>query len=249
MLATLVKGTEWSQLTEYLSPVFFQIVPPLKMAGKLKSLAGGYLSSHAFNTALTTIRPALETSGLGVSLVAPGSVVTAQGGDDDSTRRRRGDLILRLYFWQIFNLDVNLLDFRRRAFHSDGDQLVWQPAALFNHWDKDFVAAVRQMYIGFYHTRHDIMDTALHKLGLYGAKDTLLNHFGTNQDCVYFDLAKFRSTFHDVFLACKKARSQLHPDFLALGGILACLYEHLEQLGLGLDVKAAFHDVIRDVTV
>ena len=245
MLGTLVKGTDWSQLTEYLSPVFFQIVPTFKMAQKIKSLVGGYLSSTEWHAVLAQITPALTASNQSVYLLDKSGAITSKGPDDEATRRRRGDLLLRLYFWQIFNLDVNLLDFRYRAFIQDEEKLFWQPAALFNYWDKDFVVAVRDMYIGFYQGRHDVMDGALRRLGLYEAKDTLMNHFGTNQESVRFELTNFRSTFHDVFLACKKARSQLSPDFLALGGMLACLYEHLEQLGLEFDVKAAFRQVIR----
>ncbi len=244
MLATLVKGTDWSQLTEYLSPVFFQVVPPLKMAKKIKSLMGGYLSTAEFSKALAIIEPALQRSALNVSLASKVTAAKVTIPADEESLKRQGNLVLRMYFWQILNLDVALLDFRRRAFNFGDEGLIWQPSSLFNYWDKEFISSVRAMYVGFYLGKHETMDAALRKLGLFQAKDILLDHFGSNQQNVRFRLADFQATFHEVFVACKNARSELNPDFLALGGMLACLYEHLEQLDLEFDARTAFQEVI-----
>jgi hypothetical protein len=57
---------------------------------------------------------------------------------------------------------------------------------------------------------------------------------------VRFEVKQFISTFHEVFLRCKASRTALHPDFLPLGLYLATLYDHLERLGMAVDVVAAF---------
>ena len=243
MLRAVVKGTDWSQLTEYLSPVFFQIVPPIGMAQKLKSMVSGYMSPSKFQEIAARVNGALENSplnvridnlnrvGMKVEIPAPGPEI------------KPGDVLLRLYFWQIFALDEALLDFRSKAFPQPQNVNAWHPSPLFTRWDPKFISAARNLYLGFYTDRTDLMDDALAHLGLTAGKSVLLKHFGENQDRVRFEMASFRATFHEVFLACKQARSRMHPDFLALGGMLACLYEHLEQLGGTYNVRQAFADV------
>ena len=243
MLSALVKGTDWSQLTEYLSPVFFQIVPPIGMAQKLKSMVSGYLSPVKFQEIAARVNGALETSRLNVR-------ITNFSGDSLKSKvptygpeTSPGDVLLRLYFWQIFSLDEALLDFRSKAFPQPNNVNIWHPSPLFTRWDPKFIIAARNLYFGFYTDRTDLMDEALSNLGLTAGKKVLLKHFGENQDRVRFEMASFRATFHEVFVACKQARSRMHPDFLALGGMLACLYEHLELLGGTYDVQQAFTDV------
>jgi hypothetical protein len=245
MLASLVKGSDWSQLTEYLSPVFFQIVPPLKMAQKIKSLCGGYLAPSRFREIVERLNLALERSPLPVRIVTsqPPSDLTMPPSDTTGSGLTPGDVLLRLYFWQIFHLDEAILDLRAKAFPTARQIRDWQPSPLFTSWDRGFLAAVRNLYQGFYVGPMALMDEALIVLGLYPAKDILLKHFGADQEHVTFTLSDFRSTFHEVFVACKHAKTTMHPDFLALGGMLACLYEHLEGLGGGYNVRHAFAEV------
>ena len=66
-------------------------------------------------------------------------------------------------------------------------------------------------------------------------------HFGSgDQRSVTFSLAHFRSTFHETFLICKREGVRLSAEFVSLGLMLACLYEHLEKLNADFDVRAAY---------
>ena len=46
-------------------------------------------------------------------------------------------------------------------------------------------------------------------------------------------------------MVCKASKLQLHPNFVALGLMLACLYQQLEELDVTCDVRAAFDAVDR----
>jgi hypothetical protein len=42
------------------------------------------------------------------------------------------------------------------------------------------------------------------------------------------------------FVLCRDAKQSLHADFLPLGIYLAALYDHLERIGVAVDVLGAF---------
>ena len=135
MLSAFVKGTDWSQLTEYLSPVFFQIVPPIGMAQKLKSMVSGYISPTKFQEIAARVNGALETSPLNVRITNFSGNSLQGDVPAPGPETKPGDVLLRLYFWQIFALDEALLDFRSKAFPQPQNVHVWQPSPLFNRWD------------------------------------------------------------------------------------------------------------------
>jgi hypothetical protein len=116
-------------------------------------------------------------------------------------------------------------------------------------WDPEFLAAVRDLYGGYYLGETARFDAAIDRLSLQPARDVFLSHFGGgDQREVRFERSTFVHTFHDAFIACRDAsaapggaaRAPLHGNFLALGLYLATLYEHLERLGLEFDVRAAY---------
>jgi hypothetical protein len=178
------------------------------------------------------------------------------------------------YFHQLLHHDVALLDLRADRFREDGARedgaredgaredgptvdgapsegapTLWRPGWLFVRWDPAFLAALRDLYAGFYLEDPPRFDAAIARLSLEPARDVFLEHFGGgDQREVRFERATFVHTFHDAFLACRDApagpggapRAQLHGNFLALGLYLATLYEHLERLGLAFDVRSAY---------
>jgi len=246
MLASLVKGTDWAKITEYLSPVFFQIVPPLAMAKKLKEFATGYASANRFKSTCVKIDRALVQSDLGLRIYGNDNIPSADSGLKAGSGRSHGDVLLRLFFWQLFTLDEAILDLRSTAFPLKDDFNNWQPSPLMVTWDPAFIASIRRLYEGFYTSNDVLMDQALAELGITAGKSVLLQHFGVGQDSHQFSLRAFRATFHELFVTCKHARAKLPADFLAFGGLLACLYEHLETLGGTYDVRAAFFDVFKE---
>lgn len=239
MLASLLRGTDWSKVADYLSPVLFQIVPPLALAKQVQILVKSYRDKKQFENLKNTIGRDLTPTPWGITLDGASSGEVDPGNSSLSS----GDRLLRLYFWQILSQPAAILDMRNHGWQTASNgSYVWNPSPLFLAWDPEFVAAVRNMYTGFYQANGELLDQGLEAIGLKPGKAVLLNHFGENQDRIAFDLSHFRSSFHDIFLACKEAKARLHPNVIGLGAVLACLYENLQHLGGTYDVRAAFHD-------
>lgn len=242
MLSALLRGTDWSKVADYLSPVLFQIVPPLSMAKQVQTLVAGYRNKAQFVDLKTTLGRQLAETNWAIDL-APQGEGSSEGQDVRGSTLPLGDRVLRLYFWQILSQDTAILDLRTKAWTERSPGVFgWDPAPLMITWDPDFLTAVRAMYRGFYQGDDALLDRGLEAIGLKPGKAVLLKHFGADQAKVAFDLAHFRSSFHDIFVACKDAKTRLHPNVLGLGAVLACLYEHLQSLGEAFDVRSAFHD-------
>lgn len=239
MLAALLRGTDWSKIADYLSPELFHVVPPLSMAKQVQTLVKSYRNHSEFGSLKISLGSQLAASNWGILVGdrAPGEKIAS------TEALSLGDRILRLYFWQLLSQPAAVLDLRSKGWEKreDGTYL-WNPSPLYIAWDPDFLAAVRQMYRGFYQNNESLLDEGLDAIGMKPGKAALMQHFGLDQERVSFDLAHFRSSFHEIFLACKEGKSRLHPNVLGLGAILACLYEHLQLLAGTYDVRAAFLD-------
>jgi hypothetical protein len=94
--------------------------------------------------------------------------------------------------------------------------------------------------VGAYRDDKSAFRAGLEALNLSHAEDVFVKHFGDGQRAVRFEVKHFVSTFHQVFVRCRDAGTRLHADFLLLGLYLATLYDHLEQLGVAVDVVSAF---------
>jgi hypothetical protein len=239
MLAALLRGTDWSKIADYLSPELFHVVPPLSMAKQVQTLVRSYRNHSEFAALKSTLESLLKESDWGI-------VISDQtSGPQVSTRDSLslGDRILRLYFWQLLSQPAAILDVRGKSWTKNDDgTYLWNPSPLYIAWDADFLTAVRQMYRGFYQNNEALLDEGLDAIGMKPGKASLVQHFGLDQERVSFDLAHFRSSFHDIFLACKEGKTRLHPNVLGLGAVLACLYENLQNIGGTFDVRAAFLD-------
>ena len=243
LLGSLLRGTDWSQVTEYLSPVFFQVVPPLAMAGQVSTLAADFVNKHKFTKLCGDLGPALAQMHLPAPVPPGGHAFAPASKLDQSAAKERGDLLLKLYFWQLLKAPTVILDLRQAAFcaaSGPNDETIWQPQPLFITYEPAFLSGLRDLYLGFYLDDMARFDRALAALELRHAKQLFLMHFGEGQSDQRFDLAEFRSPFHRVFLACTDGKSRIHPNFLGVGAGLFCLYEHLEKLGGRYDVRAAF---------
>jgi hypothetical protein len=239
MLAALLRGTDWSKIADYLSPELFHVVPPLSMAKQLQSLVKSYRNHSDFAALKDTLGSLLSQSGWGIQI---GDKV-AQTKNPSTESLSLGDRILRLYFWQLLSQPAAILDVRSKGWKKNDDgTYLWNPSPLYIAWDDDFLTAVRHMYRGFYQNDEALLDQGLDAIGMKPGKAALMQHFGLDQARVSFEMTHFRSSFHEIFLACKEGKTRLHPNVLGLGAVLACLYEHMEILGGGYDVRAAFLD-------
>ena len=232
MLRALLAGAELSMIRDYVSPVFFEVMPPRRLTSEARALARGRLrsSASAQRNLSASLPPGLALGDAGVLKL------------DEAGRRRHGQRVLQLYFHQVYTQPTTFLDLRPERFAATAEQSTWSPGWLRVTWDPDFVGAIQRLYRGFYADDSEMFDGALSDLSLEAARDTFVRHFGGgDQRSVRFERAHFHQTFHQAFQSCATQGGRLHQNFISLGLMLGCLYAHLEPLGMAFDVRAA-HD-------
>lgn len=251
-MTQILRGTDWSKLGDYLSPAFFETVPPIALATKLGTLSRSYVTRHGFAAACASTQAILAGAGLPIS-ISKGATGPAAVVAGDLTPDQIGQALLELYFRQIFQSDTALLDFRAERFSTQktdaATHVVWDPSPLFVQWEPAFISGIRRMYLSFYTGDWLGFDEALASLGLTAGRELLLTHFGSNQAAVKFRLQEFRATFHQIFVSVKKAKSRLPADFIAFGAGLVCLYEHLEALDVTADLSDVFFRSVNNLEV
>lgn len=239
-----LRGTEWSQLVDFLTPAFFDVMPVRSLLSQGRELLGNARDTETFRSLQARTRELARARGRPWRIVHPdalGPVVRDEPSEDE--RRQLGAQVLRLYFDQLYARDAALLDLRAGAFHFDrsSGEVVWAPRSFYVRWQSDFLSALRTMYRGFYREDHGLFMEGVERMALAPAAGVLLEHFGTgDQTAVRFRTAEFHATFHNVFVRCREEGLVLHRNFIALGIYLACLYDLLESLELPFDVRSAF---------
>ncbi len=230
-------------LADFVSPVFFEVVPTIAMAGVFARIGRDFANQSQFKQVVGAISDQLSAS-LSLTMMAPADAASgefprvARNFSTKADKTKFGEMVLQLYFAQIFRCDTNILDLRSSAFKHES---IWCPAAIYYRWSDDFREGIRKMYWGFYHDDQTVFLSGLSILKLEYAADIFRSHFGVGmQSAVTFRLAEFKKSFHAIFLRCKEHKTKLHPDFFALGVYLVCLYENLESLGVPLNVRDAF---------
>jgi hypothetical protein len=233
VLGRLLQSGGLSQLASFVSPAFFEVVPARRMWRRARGLIADSKDAELVARARAERQRHVQQAGLPFRIVsdAPKRKATP------STFAQR---IAELYFHQLFTGKYVLVDLRAQAFAPEGDQLLWQPSPWVVVFADDLIEPLRDVYTGFY--RHDDarFRAGLAALNLSDCEDLFRKHFGEDQRHVRFVVPEFVATFHEIFLRCKQQRVRLHPDFLPLGAYLAALYDHLEKLGVEVDVASAF---------
>lgn len=236
----LLRGTEWSQLADYVSPSFFEVMPARRLAGQAKELVSNAADGRRGAAILDDVARRLGRSGIAVRVLAEADPATTPAGGD-AARRELGQRALEIYFAQLFAAPHAVLDLRASRFAWSTAGVAWFPRPFWVAWDPAFLDSVRRLYRGFYGGDDRGFDAALAELALTPARDAFLAHFGgDDQRRVRFRSATFHESFHEVFVRCRDAGVSLHGNFLPLGVFLAALYDHLESLGVELDVRDAF---------
>jgi hypothetical protein len=239
----MLRATEWGQLLDFVSPSFFEVLSARELARTTRDLIASTRDDAGFRGIAGSLAQQLSGRELPLRLALDTPPVARAMPERSSreTRVARGQLLLRLYFEQLLGAEAALLDLRSSRFAQSRGNLAWSPARGFVRWDPDFLGAIRSMYRGFYTDSSPELRAGLAALGLDPAADLFLDHFGDgDQTAVRFEMAHFTRSFHAVFVRCQEHGVRLHPNFVALGIHLAALYEHLETLGVPLDVRAAF---------
>jgi hypothetical protein len=242
MLGKLLQGSELGQWASFVSPAFFNVMPTKPLWQRAKGLARATRDPDRYARALNARRLLLARSLLAIRLETPAT----RGSDRPPPAHAaalapaaRAAQLVELYFHQVLHGDTTLLDLRQQAF-TGAAPLVWRPAPWVAEWDAGFIAALRQIYTGFYRDDTSGFRAGLRALNLEPAEAVFRRHFGDGQHAVRFEVKHFVATFHQVFVICRDAKTSLHADFLPLGLYLASLYDHLERLGAAVDVAAAF---------
>lgn len=246
MLSSVLRNTEWSQLSAFVTPAFFEVMPTRRLLARAPTLVTTR-GSRRYEDALARLADSLRKSGL------ERAQLTGTGGDralslDGGAREaaeERGGRVVALYFHQLFHDGPTLLDLRSAAFTPGEDGVRYQPSAWLADWDGEFLHGLRRVYRGFYAHDDAAFDAGLATLGIAPCADLFRAHFGGDGARQSFHTRDFVATFHKVFVRCRDLGLRLHPDFLPLGIYLAALYEHLEGLSAGtaevyVDVRAAF---------
>lgn len=237
MLSNILRNTEWSQLSSFVSPAFFAVLPPRKLYRRARSLLLSR-DAPAYRGALAARRASLAALPLAIA-VSEAPAVDDGLGDADAER------VVTLFFHQLFSDGDTLLDLRDRALCARSRGLDWTPAPWVAGWDPDFSKALRDVYRGFYTDAPEMFRAGLAGLGIASCEDLFREHFGSDQRAHVFRTREFVATFHKVFVRCREQGIELHPDFLPLGIYLACLHDALDPRGAEIDVKAAFERATR----
>jgi hypothetical protein len=235
MLRALLAGAELSMIRDYVSPAFFEVMPPRRLTSEARAL--GRARFRSSDAALRSLSSSLPPE---LSLGEAGGLRL-----DEDGRSRHGQRVLQLYFHQIYTQPTAFLDLRPERFAATATQTTWSPGWLRITWEPDFIDAIQRLYRGFYADDEAMFSSALSDLSLEAAQDTFIRHFGDgDQRSVRFEQAHFHQTFHQAFQACAQQAGRLHQNFISLGLMLGCLYAHLEPLDMALDVRAAHDDAL-----
>lgn len=233
MFETLLKKAEWGELSDLLAPSFFKVVPAGTLLRTARDLYGSSRDKLAFAAARADRERLLHAAGLPIAIV---DVVQSAAPTD---AKARGELVLALYFHQLLGEGPWLFDFRFEAFAVDAQQ--WAPKPWYATFDPAFRRALAQVYRGFYGDDDALFQRGLDALGLRVAEAEFRAQFGAgDQRSVAFTVKGFQESFTAIFRRCRQADVALAPDFLRVGLGLALLYDHLERLGVPLDVRGAF---------
>jgi hypothetical protein len=236
MLKSLLSWGEWSDLAELLSPRFFKVVSVSQAITQLREFKANYDDEDQFRDVCRRREWSLQQAEIPVEVNAQGKL-EGSGPID-------GQVLLRLYFHQLYSEGPTVVDLRPQAFEEGDDRWGWYPGRFYVDWDEGFLASLRQMYVGFYGDDQAAFERGVEGVGLEGCSDLFRQHFGgEDQQNVEFELAAFRETFRKIFRRAKERGLRLHPNFIALGVYLATLYQHLEDAGGTYDVRSAFESV------
>lgn len=239
LLRQLVRGTDFRDFADFVSPAFFDVMPATKLAATATTLVRDYGRKSAFEEAVRHRRRALAPVALTVDVDASAQDWTQSEAEG---RIAVGQSVLEIYFRQLMDPDgPTLLNLGQSRFALVDGQPVWRPTRGHYRWPEAFRKALSNVYRTFYGGSGEQLAQALEPLNLAPAADIFGAHFGDgDQRAVRFDMKHFVRSFHGVFVCCKENGLRLDPAFLPLGLYLATMYETLQAVGLPLDVRAAY---------
>lgn len=249
MIGKILGSGQLGKLASFVSPAFFDVMPARALWSRGKALLADTRNTPKIRELVTERAQTLATSMPELRLNTPLHVDAPQASGSDKDRNVnawRAAQVAELFFRQLFlntstgQAATTFLDLRATSFTTDGTILVWSPAPWIAEWSPDFIGPLRDIYRGFYQHDDALFRHGLEQLKLSHSEDLFREQFGAGQDKVEFHVRAFIDVFQRVFERCKKHKTNLHPDFLPLGIYLAALYDHLQELGIAVNVADAF---------
>ncbi len=238
MLRELLGESEWRDVREFVSPKIFKIVPFTVATKQFRKIASNYFDRAGFHATVSERRRWLNEKGFPIALDPRASVRLGDGA-------MSGQLVLQLYFHQLFYGDTTLLDLRYKRFGGINGKVEWVPHAFYVEWQPEFIDATRDLYLGFYLDDDARFEAGLDVMGLTCAEDVFVEHFGGGeQHAVSFRMERFVKTFRGTLRRCKAEGERAHPNLIPFGMYIVTLYDHLEHLGGEFDVRRAFFEAV-----
>lgn len=235
--------SEWSTLFD-LVPSGFDLLSTKQVAHQSLELLSNAANTKRYGSVLVATQAALRCARIPLLVEENrGERPLVPYADLKRTQRRwLGQVILQLYFVQLFQSETAVIDLwpSRLGIDAAGDA-IWNPRPVYVRWDSGFVAALRDVYAGFFLDDESRFEQGLSELGLGSAGGLLLRHLGKgNQRGVRFSTSHLQSTLREISELRISKPGALHRNFVAFGLYLASLHELLEQLDCTLDVRSAF---------
>ena len=235
--------SEWSALLD-LVPAGFDLLSPKQVAHQALELLSNAANTRRYASVLGSTQATLRSARIPILVEENRRERPLLPSADLKRTQRRwlGQVILQLYFGQLFQSDTAVIDLwpSRLGIDEAGDA-IWNPRPVYVRWDLDFVAALRDVYGGFFSDDESRFEVGLSELGLGSAGGLLMRHLGQgNQRGVRFSSSHLQSTLREISEFHLGQPASLHRNFVAFGLYLASLHELLESLDCTLDVRSAF---------
>lgn len=165
--------------------------------------------------------------------------------------KEEGELIIGLYFFQIFNRKQICVDIRPKFFSFEGDQAFWSQSTYCFRFTEEFLKGLKSIYLGLFNQQYAIAKNAMVDMGLipvwlddskkHKIFSVFLEHFSkAHQIPIAFSFAHFFRTFSKLFILLLRLRVKLSAEFAVLGIYLFSLYLSLRKCPYPLDVASAF---------
>ena len=234
---------EWSAILD-LVPPGLDLIAPREFLQQSLELGRNALNASGYSSALGTTQAALRGARVPVLVQEHRSNNRLVPSADLKRAQRRwlGQLVLQLYFTQLFHSDTAVIDLwpSRLGIDIEGDA-VWTPRPFYVRWDPDFIGAVRDVYAGFFVDDQAQFRSGLRELGVEAASGLVLRHLGEGtQRGVRFRTAQLHSTLREISDLNPSRDGTLRRNLVAFGLYVVSLHELLESLDCSLDVRSAF---------
>jgi hypothetical protein len=235
--------SDWSSLLDIVLPAL-DMVSTRGTARQGLELMSNAANTRRFVTVLTDTQAKLRDAGIPIIVQERCEAQALKSASDLTLSQRRwlGQLVLELYFAQLFHSNVSIIDLwpSRLGIDASGDA-IWHPRPSYLRWDADFLNALRDLYAGFFLRQDERFQQGLEHLHLGSTTDLVLRHLGGgDQRSVRFGPDLLRATLRDISVLRGSDARDLHRNFLAFGLYVASLHELLGSLGLKFNVRSAF---------